>query len=443
MKMIKKKWMKITLLIAVVLGVLSFVGVLYYRNVMDPYRETVMQLKQTLLPEEALSREEALEDLEYLKEHLQDYHPAYLDGSDHLITAVRKQYEAEITALDDIVTVLDLWRAASRIVSPLHDGHTGVYFKNPETERYISDLTQTYEYGYPIKIDGIETVSLFETFKSHFSYEMEAYAKDRFYHNCLFQELYLGLCQIDTKDGVTFTYETGEGLSDYHYDFVPYEDVITPEGKEKNEVNSDEWVSYVIDTDHNLAVFTLKECAYNEKYSSVLDSFFKEVRENDISNIAVDLRGNGGGNSWVANAFLEYVDVDSYQSWNCDVRFGWYLHKNTDVMYQNKKKDTVFSGNLFVLTDICSFSAAMDFAMLVGDNDIGYIVGEASGNKPASYGDVLPFQMPNSGLGVGISFKKWYRIDKEKAEEPLTPDYEVEADKALDKVYELIKDGTF
>ena len=89
--------------------------------------------------------------------------------------------------------------------------------------------------------------------------------------------------------------------------------------------------------------------------------------------------------------------------------------------------------------DNWTYSAAMDFAMLLVDNELGVIVGEPSGNLPESYGDCLYFQMPNSRLVMSVSFKKWYRIDRTKSKEPLMPDYEVSAEKALDKVYELIR----
>ena len=133
--------------------------------------------------------------------------------------------------------------------------------------------------------------------------------------------------------------------------------------------------------------------------------------------------------------------MDEYQSWDSAVRFGWYLLKNEDISYQNQKKKQVFDGALYVLTDTWSYSAAMDFAMMVADNDLGTIVGKPSGNLPDSYGDSLLFQLPNSKLLMCVSYKKWYRIDQTKAGQPIMPDVEVSSDEALEKVYELIGVG--
>ena len=114
--------------------------------------------------------------------------------------------------------------------------------------------------------------------------------------------------------------------------------------------------------------------------------------------------------------------------------------RNRDKVVDNPQKPETFNGDLYVLTDTFTYSAAMDFAMLIGDNDLGTLVGEPSGNLPDSYGDILFFQMPNSDLVVRISFKKWYRIDAAKAQEALIPDVVVPAEEALDKALELIAD---
>ncbi|MCX4287574.1 MAG: S41 family peptidase [Clostridia bacterium] len=57
-----------------------------------------------------------------------------------------------------------------------------------------------------------------------------------------------------------------------------------------------------------------------------------------------------------------------------------------------------------------SFSAAKDFAMLIQDNRLGKVVGEPSANAVNGYGEVTYFYLPNTGLYVQISTKKWYGI---------------------------------
>ncbi len=431
---LKRKELKVVVLVLVSLLIILGAIVTYYKIFMDPYRETISQPEVTLDLDQILTREQAKEDLAYVKEQMEKYHPAYLDGSYKKTDEVSQQYQKEVNALKDGITVLELWQMAGKITAKLEDGHTNISVYKDVEDYYISDVRQLNDYGKPIAINGISTDDLYQVFRSQFSYELESYAEFMFYHVVIVNKDYLSFSGVDTSEGVVFTFKSDQERIDYHYNFVPLDQVIGLVEQEDSPV-----ASYSIDTEHNLAIFTLKECDHNEEYLATLQAFFDEVNENHIDNIAVDLRNNPGGNSMVANSFLKYIGVDTYQSWDCAIRFGWYLMKNTDNVYKNNQKEPSFHGNLFILTDTRTYSSAMDFAMLIKDNNLGVIVGEASGNLPNSYGDVLGFQLPNSKLYLNVSYKKWYRVDKTKAEEPLNPDYLVESTKALEKVYELIK----
>lgn len=51
----------------------------------------------------------------------------------------------------------------------------------------------------------------------------------------------------------------------------------------------------------------------------------------------------------VADEFLRYIDVDTYRSWNCDVRCGWYLLRFKNITCTNHKKQTVFDEKSILL----------------------------------------------------------------------------------------------
>ena len=65
-------------------------------------------------------------------------------------------------------------------------------------------------------------------------------------------------------------------------------------------------------------------------------------------------------------------------------------------------------------------------------------MGEIPGNMPSSYGDILRFQTPNAHLVFAVSHKYFVRPDESMSDLPLIPDVQVPAEKALDKVIELI-----
>src|SRR5262249_20323235 len=72
-------------------------------------------------------------------------------------------------------------------------------------------------------------------------------------------------------------------------------------------------VRFELDPDNDLGIFVLDSCINDDLYQKTLKQFFDGVREKKIGRVAVDLRRNGGGNSWVANEFLRYVDVEDYK----------------------------------------------------------------------------------------------------------------------------------
>ena len=76
--------------------------------------------------------------------------------------------------------------------------------------------------------------------------------------------------------------------------------------------------------------------------------------------------------------------------------------------------------------------------MLIQDNGIGKVVGEASGNLPSSYGDIVEFILPESGLYMQVSIKKWYRVDTSKNEEPVEPDIPCDPNKAIEVLEDML-----
>ena len=78
--------------------------------------------------------------------------------------------------------------------------------------------------------------------------------------------------------------------------------------------------------------------------------------------------------------------------------------------------------------------------MLIQDNRLGKVVGEPSSNAVKGYCEVTYFYLPNTGLFVQISTKKWYRIDSTNTDEYVMPDYPCESKECFDKLFEVIGD---
>lgn len=434
----KKKGRRAFMIIATILAIVfALVGaaLAVYAFCFDPYRGTLngREFPQTLALDEMLTREEAQEDLDFVYEKMCERHPAWLDGSQEKCDAVKAQYEAESAALGESVSVLEVWQACSRITTVMLDGHTYTVTKGGEN-RYIDDFTYLRE-NTITQINGEDTTAIFERFKLLYPCETEEHATAVFSSNVIINESYLRWMGVDVSEGVTFTYEKEDGESfEVKHQLV---DISLVKGYEQSE-DDGSFVRWEIDSEHSIGLLTLEECIVNDVYLRTLEEFFAAVNEAQCKAVVVDLRGNGGGNSLVGDTFLRYIDVESYKSWDSAIRAGDQLFWNKDVTLKNRKHANAYTGDVYILTDVKSYSAAKDFAMMVGDNGIGTIVGEASGNMPDTYGDSLYFATPNARVFLSVSYKKWCRIDQTKSGQPLTPHVECDPKLAYEKVCELV-----
>ena len=433
------KVVKVVLRIIGVIAMLAAVAAGVWFLALNPYRGTVKNPKDTLALDTVLTREQAREDIDYVMDMLRGRHPAWLEYGNERVEAVEAMYGLEIAALDQInegdITVEYEWQVIGRILHELYDGHTVVYASYSD-RRYIDDFTYFYEYGVPVKIGEFIYEEALNRFLAVFPYEVYNYAERLFQNNVLCNESYLQWIGCDTSNGIDMTFETEEGEKVVHFDFVPINEVKSVETDSDEEDRG--WVYYDIDAENSIGIFTLTDCNYNNEYKKTVKEFFTAVDEAGIDHIIVDLRYNGGGSSYVADEFLRYVDIDGFYTWPSHVRIGDFLIKNGKEYSRNRRLDPQFSGDLYVLTSLATFSAAMDFTMDVMDNDLGIVVGEASGNLPDSYGDILIFQLPNSRLEINVSYKRWFRTDETKTGQPLEPDYSCDPSDAMDVAYDLI-----
>lgn len=384
--------------------------------------------------DEVISYEAAEKDFDFLKRYLKKTHPMFLDG---LTQEVENAYELSLERLknSDEITVNDLRREIQTVLHLMGDAHTTTYNSYPN-DTYLKTYPQKSSEGYKItKLCGKTVKQFFEDAKPYYCYETEDWIS-------------IDLVSLATLDFLgysePFTYEwsDGENIIQETYtadDFVSWEAFV----EIRNEYDTPgeepkDFVYYDIEEQKSLAILTLTQCNYNQTYVDCVREMFTAIKQKNIRNVAVDLRGNGGGNSMVGNEFIKYLPTGYYSDGPYDWRWGFLnIHQNgktTNARYEN----LTFDGQVYILTDHESFSSAKDFAMLIQDNHLGKIVGEPSANSVNGYGEVAYFYLPNTGLFVQISTKKWYRIDEANTDDYVMPDYPCESKDCLEKLYEII-----
>lgn len=381
-----------------------------------------------------ISYKAAKEDLNALKNYLERTHPMFKNG---LTEEAENAYNESLNRLQnkDQITVNDLRREIQTVLHLMGDAHTSTYNSYPN-DTYLKAIPQKYSQGYDITAINGDTVKvIFENAKPYYCYETE-------------DSINIDLGSLATLDFLgysePFTYKWSDGENEIEEtytanDFVGWDEFVEIRNEYYTPSEPKDFVYYDIDEQKGLAVLTLTKCSYNQTYIDCVKSMFTEVKQKNIKNVAVDLRGNGGGSSFVGNEFVKYLPADSYADCSLDWRWGFITFQMDSVKIKNDRNKTLtFAGNVYILTDKDSFSSARDFAMLIQDNHLGKIVGEPSANAVNCYGEVTYFYLPNTGLFVQISTKKFYRIDSTNTDDYVIPDYPCESKDCIDKLYEII-----
>lgn len=195
-------------------------------------------------------------------------------------------------------------------------------------------------------------------------------------------------------------------------------------------------------------------------FKAELESIFEQIQHDSLTNLIIDIRNNPGGNSELADILTSYVYDKPYRA-NSKIiikrseqyysylrgYFSWWFrpflkfvkqieeYKNTSIgdLYEDIKgnKNSIntkyrFKGNKYLLINSNTFSTALGFATVFKDYNIGKIIGEPTKSEVNEFGDIYPFDLPNSGLWVWCSAKRYIRPSGDMTEGGLKPDIFVE-----------------
>ena len=210
-------------------------------------------------------------------------------------------------------------------------------------------------------------------------------------------------------------------------------------------------------------------------FNNSIDSIFEEIHNDSIGYLIIDIRNNPGGNSELADYLISAIYSKPYKA-NSKILikrseqyytymrgyFSWWFkpflifikqindYKQTPIgmVYEDIKgfKNPInikyrFKGNIYLLINSNTFSTALGFATVIKDYNIGHIIGEQTKSEVNEFGDIYPFDLPNSGLWVWTSAKRYIRPSGALTIGGLQPDTFVEDvnDNILEYTIRMIK----
>ncbi len=229
-------------------------------------------------------------------------------------------------------------------------------------------------------------------------------------------------------------------------------------------------------------ILTVKSFSFpDNNFHRFFRETFKIIAKNNIKNIILDLRDNGGGNLMNCNLLFRYLynkpnkftgRADMSARYFTTAKYadhfiindlrGFYplllVHKDSFGYYSKlptdrfkKPKNKVYNGNLIVLTNGYSFSATALLASNLQQVNRGIFIGEETGGgfNQCTAGRIPYLTLPNTGLKLRLPLKVIKPANQRELKgRGVFPNVEVKnriedviegKDKVLDKAMEMLK----
>lgn len=437
---------------------------------LDPDPEFIKRGSSALL-----NRQQAQFDINALVNIISEVHPDMFSECKQV--DFFKAVNNALHTLPDSVSTVELYRRIAPIASMLGDGHTNVFFPFNDlftielerlpaglsvgTDRTISCFTcvdSIIPAGSTItSINNISSECLIDTMLPFMSGEREKFKLARLDNS--FSALLEMLFPADTFS-INFI---PEGMSEVQTASLPamrYHDFINrlPSSQSSQNQSSNQPYSYSIDKKNNVAVMDFKSFADPGYMKLFADSMFKDLKQQKIGNLIIDIRQNGGGNSYVGDILLRYISQEPFVQMDRSMAritpvtkrlmnepdiTPMFVFNSVDPKYFNQPlsdEEGHYNGNIYLLTSSNTFSSASSFAWTFKECGIGKVVGEETGGMNVSYGDIVYYRLPVSGINCSISFKRFWHLRADESNIHGTmPDIPTPADTALEIALKSIK----
>ena len=369
-----------------------------------------------------------LEDALSLITVLEDTHPAFTLGE------ISHDYEIEKQRfLDSINQETDKDKyiyLVQKYLTSLNDAHTKVRMDvdaqfldlncyADEDELFLLNEDGSLSEKQIIQIGGVSINKIYETVQAYFPVENEIASNLNNSMWALSSEvLKLAGCEIN-DNSVYITMNQNGVVSKKGVGFI-----------NKNPYESYEYTteieSRMID---DIFYIDMNICNVNKTLKKQAKALKKAIKKG-TRKVIIDVRDNPGGNSMACEELLNAMGM-SAPSYGTYVRYSELARKQhsklpSEGFEQWDPDKTTAKRNesieLVVLMNEKTFSSATMLATFVKDGELGTVIGIPSSNSPSSYGDILYYKMPNTGLEVSISYKKFLRPDTEADQRILIPD---------------------
>ena len=364
------------------------------------------------------------EDANQLVLIIENTHPEFsLDDIQADYPAAKKSFFASASqrmSSDDFA-----WLASAYLAS-LHDGHTAVELtQSKETLQGSYRMTEggLFEVDAGGKITGTKVTAIGGIPINHIFTTISRYEVAENEAGVIMNNTMLSTYQpilersgVDcTKHTVVVTEQNGTQISSKE---VQFQSRSPDSVYQANDIVDNRMIG-------DIFYIGLHKCELGPDVDRVAETL-KNAVANGVTRVIIDVRNNPGGNSNVCTELLKTIGMQA-------PNYGVYSRESPLAVAQNgtvglntepdlSTAHTNSRISLAVLTNEFTYSSATMLAVFAQDGKLGTVIGYPSANSPSSYGDVLSFQLKNSGLKGQVSYKRWLRPNASADQRMLRPD---------------------
>ena len=433
----------------------------------------------SLWAQNQFSKQQVLEDLEYLKTSLEEAHyNLYAYTSKREFDQNFNEVKASVEK--DSLSLLEATSLFQRVISKANNGHTEIFFPAGSYIAYaqgggtVFPLEVAFESGKALvrknwstnpkiasgdeilSIDGRPMQDILAAIEPHISAERPYFkkAKIEFYSlPRLYWQVY------GPQDSFVVKIQTKKGIEEISLQAVEALDGF--ESKREDILNAKMRLKFYGPSAY------LHPGGFGgdlETYKRFVDSAFAEIRAKNSRNLIIDLRNHPGGDDAFGDYLVSYF-ADKPFRWNSDfalktsallkadarkrmdtTKAYWQQvlsHEDGEIYnfdfgeYPPQPREKRFTEKVYVLVNRQSHSQSAVTAAQIQDYGFGTLVGEETGEYPSLYASVFRYELPATGVSVQVSKGLIIRVNGSTREEGVIPDIFIR-DHLLDETDEIL-----
>jgi len=341
-------------------------------------------------------KDELTQDLQQLEKCIMNKNPLYFADKTDLQQLFSNAYED----IEDGMNEMEFYRLINPIVAAVNCGHTNLSISEAlllnreqtakffplnvtlvDNQLYIleNDPAAGIIAGDEIKsINGISNEEIINILLNNISGDGDYETKRRYIISKHFNSRFYDF--VDSSDNFHVVLINNEGITKTADLQAKFRDEFntTAWGLHSAEYKNGNYYESEIYENHAVLTIHVFMNEKDNKFDAFLDALFIDLKEKNITKLVIDLRGNFGGDPFMAKSLLSHLTAKEFEYLDCDLPPIYNLLGFKKPVSPN---ETIFNGDVVVLIDGAGFSTTAHLCALIQYHNLGTLVGSETGGS--------------------------------------------------------------